>query len=139
MTTTSSNRRPTWDAWGLSLAAAVAIRADCSRRQVGAVLMTPDNTVVATGYNGAPPGAKGCLAGGCPRAASDAAPGSSYDTGPGTCIAIHAEINALLRASWAEQKWATLYITDAPCDGCWRIIKGSQVARVVWPEGEAKV
>jgi dCMP deaminase len=133
------DRRPDWDEWGLGLAHAVATRADCSRRKVGAVLMTRDHTVVATGYNGAPPRARGCLQGGCPRAHSDVPPGSSYDTGPGSCIAIHAEQNALLRASWDEQAGSTLYITDAPCDGCWRLIRGSRVARVVWPGGEAKV
>lgn len=134
--TTSS--RPSWDEWGLALAATVALRADCSRRRVGAVLMTPDHSIVATGYNGAPPGERGCLAGGCPRATSEVAPGSSYDTGPGACIAIHAEQNALLRASWAEQQDATLYITDEPCEGCWRIIRASPVSRVVWPGLEAR-
>jgi dCMP deaminase len=131
MTTTSS--RPSWDEWGLILALAVAARADCSRRRVGAVLMTPDHTIVATGYNGAAPGEQGCLAGGCPRALSGVEPTSSYDAGPGTCVAIHAEQNALLRASWAEQQGSTLYCTDEPCAGCLRTVKGSAVARVIAP------
>lgn len=131
--TMTSSVRPSWDEWGLAIARTVAERADCSRRRVGAVLMAPDHTIVATGYNGAAPGEVGCLAGGCPRASSNVAPTSSYDSGPGTCIAIHAEQNALLRASWAEQQGATLYGTDEPCAGCLRTIKGSGVARVVTP------
>lgn len=131
--TTISSDRPSWDAWALGLAEAVATRADCSRRQVGAVLLTPDRTVVATGYNGAASGERGCLAGGCPRAYSTVAPGSSYDTGPGACVAIHAEQNALLRASWAAQAAATLYVTQQPCVGCHRMILASRVARVVTP------
>lgn len=128
--------RPTWDEWGLELARTVALRADCSRRQVGAVLMTPDHSVVATGYNGAPAGQPGCLtAGACPRGRSDVAPGSSYDTGVGACIALHAEQNALLRASWSSMKGSTLYITDKPCDGCWRTISGTPIRNVVWPGG----
>lgn len=98
--------------------------------------MTPDHSIVATGYNGSPPGHPSCLAGACPRAESGVLPGSSYDTGPGACIAVHAEQNALLRASWHEQKDATLYSTYEPCDGCWKIINASPVSRVVWPGGE---
>lgn len=105
---------------------------------MGAVIMTPDHSLVAEGYNGAAPGKVGCLAGGCPRGQlgfEACPPGSSYDTGAGSCIAIHAEQNALLRASWAEQRGATMYVTDEPCVGCWRTIGGSNLHRVVWPEG----
>lgn len=126
--------RPTWDEWGLELARAVSLRADCTRRQVGAVLMTPDRSIVSTGYNGAPPGKPGCLTrGACPRGLSGVLPGSSYDTGAGACIAVHAEQNALLRASWDEMKRATLYITDEPCGGCWKMIKATPIKRAVWP------
>lgn len=128
--------RPTWDEWGLALAKTVALRADCSRRQVGAVLMTPDHAIVATGYNGAPSGAPGCLtAGACPRGLSDVLPGSSYDTGAGACIALHAEQNALLRASREDQFGSTLYITDEPCEGCRRMIAGTPIAWAIWPGG----
>lgn len=128
--------RPTWDEWGLEIATAVATRADCSRRQVGAVLITQDHCIVSTGYNGAAPGDRGCLAGACPRARTDVEPGSSYDTGPGACIAIHAEQNALLRASWADQARSTMYVTEKPCEGCSKAIRGSQIARVVAPNYE---
>lgn len=134
-----SDPRPSWDEWGLALAGAVALRADCTRRRVGAVIMTADHSIVAEGYNGAPPGKPGCLsAGACFRgrqSTDEVAPGSSYDTGAGTCIALHAEQNALLRASWADMVGSTLYITDRPCDGCLRTIIGTPLARVVWPEG----
>lgn len=133
-----TDKRPSWDEWGLILAAAVATRADCTRRKVGAVLMRPDHAVVATGYNGSPPGGPSCLAGQCPRGTKsleEVAPGSSYDTGPGTCIALHAEQNALLRASWDEMVNSTLYITDVPCDACSRMIAGTPIARIVWPNG----
>lgn len=145
--------RPTWDEWGLALAAAVATRADCTRRQVGAVIMTPDHSIVSTGYNGAPPGHPGCLtAGACPRgqANREDVPGyadprvvsgevapSSYDIGPGACIALHAEQNALLRASRADMVGSTLYITNEPCGGCWRMISGTPIARIIWPGGQA--
>lgn len=136
--------RPSWDEWGLMLATTVSLRADCTRRQVGAVLMDTGHRIVATGYNGAPSGDPGCLtAGACPRgrASVEEVPGfdqpgaSSYDLGPGTCIALHAEQNALLRASWDEMDGATLYITCEPCAGCLRMIQGTPIARIVTPDG----
>lgn len=126
--------RPSVDEGYLLIAQAVAARADCTRRKVGAVVVQGDR-IVATGYNGAPPGRPGCLsAGACPRGrltAEQVPPGSSYDTGAGACIAVHAEANALLRASWADLKGATLYVTDEPCDGCRRLIDATGIARVV--------
>lgn len=126
--------RPDWDAYFLGIAKAVSERGECSRSRVGAVLVK-DRRIRSTGYNGAPMGAPSCLGGFCPRASSNVAPGSSYDTGSGACIAIHAEANALLFASRDDCEGATLYITRSPCDGCFRLIKGSGVAIVVWPEG----
>jgi dCMP deaminase len=59
-------------------------------------------------------------------------PGSSYDTGPGSCHSIHAEANALLFAR-ASVKGGTLFCTDEPCGGCLKLIKGAGIARVVTP------
>lgn len=130
--------RPNWHDYYLGIARAVAARADCSRAQHGAVIVK-DGKIVSTGYNGAPSGAPGCLtAGACPRARlsyEELASGSSYDTGPGACIAIHAEGNALLRCSWADQQGATMYVTGACCGGCWKLVLGSGLSRVVWPDG----
>lgn len=128
--------RPSWDAHFLAIAEAVSGRADCSRRRVGAVLVR-ENRIVSTGYNGAPAGEIGCLAGGCPRARSDVAPDSSYDSGPGSCIAIHAEANALLYAGRDRCVGATLYVTAAPCPGCSKLIRAAGVNKVFTPTGPA--
>ena len=112
-----SNSRISWDDWGLALA-----------RQVGAVIVAPDKRVVAVGYAGAPPGELGCLtAGACPRATSGVAANSSYRN----CISIHAEVNALLRASWDDMVGATLYCTDEPCPDCAKVVSAAPLARVV--------
>ncbi|MER7445025.1 deoxycytidylate deaminase [Micromonospora avicenniae] len=147
--------RPDWDAYFLGIARAVAARADCTRRQVGAVVVR-DRRIVSTGYNGAPPGGPSCLRGECPRGLhfprldaagvaycvcgehewpcpNAAAPGSSYDTGPGACVAVHAEGNAVLYAGRDGCLGSTLYVTDEPCDGCSKLIKASGIARLVWP------
>lgn len=127
--------RPDWDEYFLGITQAVAARADCSRRQVGAVLVDQQGRVRGTGYNGSRPKGPSCLAGECPRGASGVAPGSSYDTGAGACVAIHAELNLMLYTSPDERQDGTIYITDEPCDGCLRILQGSGVSRIVWPAG----
>lgn len=130
--------RPNWHEYGLRMAATAALRADCTRRKVGAVLMLPDHSIVVTGYNGGPSKGSSCLAGECPRGRtsySDLPANSSYDTGGGTCVALHAEWNVLLRASWEQQQGSALYVTDEPCHICWSLIKGSGVNKVAWPDG----
>lgn len=70
----------------------------------------------------------------CPDAV---APGSSYDTGPGACIAVHAEMNALLDVdNRSRLDGATLYVTEEPCAGCLKILRSTALARVAWPEGD---
>lgn len=126
--------RLSWDEYFLAIAGTVSLRADCSRRQVGAVVVK-DHRIVSTGYNGSPPGWPGCATdGACPRARSGVEHGSSYDTGPGSCIAVHAEANALLYAGVDGCKGATLYLTTAPCDGCMRLIYAAGIVRIVWPD-----
>jgi dCMP deaminase len=156
--------RISWTQWAFGVAEAVSRRADCTRRQVGAVILDPDHRLVAAGYNGAPPGSKGCLSdSACPRGRhyrklnthapsvtgfatylcacgnpwpcdESAVPGSSYDTGKGVCVAVHAEGNALLDAR-CQIKGFTMYCTAEPCDGCLRLIRAAQLRAVYWPEG----
>ena len=159
---TDISARPSWNDYFLEIAEAVSRRGDCTRRQVGAVIVTQDHRIVSTGYNGAPPGDRGCLsAGACPRGQhlkiysrttiqverngmfsctcgnawpceQYVEPGSSYDTGAGACIALHAEQNALLYAFRAV-RGADMFITDKPCDGCLKLIRGAQIRFIVTP------
>ncbi len=127
--------RPGWDEYFLQIAVAVSQRADCTRRQVGAVIVK-DNRIVSTGYNGAPAGDPGCLSGVCPRGRlsyEEVAPMSSYDTGAGACISVHAELNAIIYGDYAKIRDATMYITCDPCNGCARVIRGAGIARIVTP------
>jgi dCMP deaminase len=127
--------RPDWSDYYLGIARAVAARGDCSRAQHGAVIVK-GHKIVATGYNGTPPGDKrSCLQGDCPRAllSYDELPsGSSYDTGPGTCISTHAEASALLRCSWDDMQDSVIYITGQPCAGCQKLIDSSGIKEVIW-------
>lgn len=142
-------------------------RADCTRRKVGAVIIEPvRHRIIGAGYNGAEPGGPSCLKGECPRGrhyqtslgtlpdggpwlssvcacgnpwpcADAVPPGSSYDTGPGTCIASHAEQNALADVTSPERlRGATMYVTEEPCAGCVRQIRNTtEIAAIVWPHG----
>lgn len=133
--------RPAFDDYFLNIAWAVSARADCRRRRHGAVIVTR-NRIVATGYNGAPAGKEGCLAGACPRGLlgyDEVASMTSYDEGPGRCISVHAEQNALLYSSRADVEGGTIFITGEPCPTCRRLIGGSGLVRAVWPGGEYAV
>jgi dCMP deaminase len=68
----------------------------------------------------------------CPEAVE---PGSSYDTGPGMCIAIHAEANCLVRAGKAA-RFMSMVITHEPCGGCVKLLKAAGLWHVYWPDGE---
>lgn len=140
-------------------------RADCTRRRVGAVIIEPRrHLVIGVGYNGGMPGGPSCLKGHCPRGRHypgkerwpdgntridvcacgedwpcphAVLPGSSYDTGPGVCIASHAEQNALANVTAPERlAGATMYVTAEPCAGCVRqVTNTTEIVAIVWPEG----
>ena|SRR5690606_4989496 len=125
--------KPSWSEYYLGVAEAASKRSSCVRAKVGAVIVSAENRVVSLGYNDAPAGKPGCEK--CPRRLSNVAPGSSYDTGDGVCHSLHAEQNALLFASRSACEGGTLFVTRAACDGCFRMIQGSGLSKVVTPEG----
>lgn len=134
--------RPGWPHYFMGITERVADRADCTRRRASA-LVVKDNRIISSGYNGAPAGQPGCLAGHCPRgqlSQEELAAYSSYDSGPGRCVAVHAEANALLYADRNGTEGATLYTWSSvargePCMGCWRLIMGAGISNVVFQVG----
>ena len=129
--------RPTWDEYYLAIATTVASRADCRRRQHGAVIVSPDHRPISFGYNGAPSGQPGCLEGACPRGRiayedlSSLAGGYDDPESPGYCISVHAEANAIILAGRDACKGATIYVTGKPCHGCEKLIAAAGIQRVV--------
>lgn len=131
---------PKWDEYFLTIASAVATRAKCRRRQVGAIIVDSERRLVSSGYNGFPAGIPDCLEGNCPRGLTrvgEIPPDSPYTdpNGPGFCPATHAELNALL-VSTKSSKGCTIYVTHSPCPDCQRLIASAGIIRVVWPGGE---
>ena len=112
--------RPGWESYYLGIAHAVAARGECTRRQVGAVIVH-HHSIIATGYNGAPPGWTSCLDGGCPRADSDATPGSGY--ADSKCVAIHA--NYWPEFAQAGKGGITLRHVLAHASGLYAVVWGS--------------
>jgi dCMP deaminase len=133
--------RPEWDEYFIHIAGAVSRRATCMRRKYGSVI-TKHNSIVSTGYNGAPRGMEDCLeVGECTREELEVPHGERYEL----CHSVHAEANAIIRASAEELDGATIYISgidgesgechSEPCMMCKRMILNSKIARVVYSDG----
>jgi len=106
---TKKQTRPGWDEYFINIAKAVSARATCLRRKYGAVI-TKDNIIVSTGYNGAPSGMKDCLeANKCTRQELQIPHGERYEL----CHSVHAEANAIIRASADELKGSIIYVSGA--------------------------
>jgi dCMP deaminase len=121
--------RPTWDEYFMSIARVVAMRSNCMKRKVAAIIVK-DMRVVSTGYNGTPRGAKNCNEGGCPRCNGMAASGTALDE----CLCCHGEENAITQAAYhgTSLKGSTLYTTFAPCLLCTKMIINSGIVEVVY-------
>jgi dCMP deaminase len=119
-------RRTDWDHYFLNIARETATRSNCVRRKHGAVIVK-NRRISSTGYNGPPSGHPHCDEGACPRADTESPSGWGYDT----CIAIHAEANAILYSSPVEREGASVYITGVPCFTCAKLIANSGITEVV--------
>lgn len=123
--------RPGWDEYFMSVAHTVRRRADCTRRQVGAILVR-DRRIISTGYNGTPRGARNCSEGGCKRCN-----GSEEEYPRGThldkCMCSHAEENAIVQAALhgIAVEGATMYTTNSPCTTCCKMMINAGVKKIV--------
>lgn len=99
----------------------------CAKRQYAALIVDTNHRVRGWGYNGGASGEPHCLDGHCPRLHEQRASGSTYET----CIAAHAEANAITNSDYADRIGATLYVNGPPCWGCATHILTARLARVV--------
>lgn len=131
------NNRPEKDQYYLSIAAQVASRSTCLRRQYGAVIVK-DDRIISTGYNGAARGEPNCCdVGECYRSRHNIPHGQCYEM----CKAVHAEMNAIIHGNPSDMVGATLYLagyengarlaSPQPCLMSSRAIKNAQIAKVV--------
>ena len=111
--------RPSWDQIWMDFAQSISQRSYDPRFQVGAVVITEDNSqVLAVGYNGNYSGG--------PNEVESEAPGQSG--------MLHAEINALLKMDYNNPKKKKLYLTLSPCRMCAKAIVNAGISEVVYAE-----
>lgn len=90
----------------------------CKRRQVGA-LIVKDKMIISDGYNGTPSGFE------------NVCEDENNQTYP---YVLHAEANAITKIarSGNNSENATLYVTDAPCIECSKLIIQAGIKRVIY-------
>lgn len=109
-----------WDAWYVLLADFIGQRSKDPSTQCGAVIVRPDKTIAATGYNG------------FPRAIEDK-PELLNDRAAKYARVIHAEMNAILTAKEPLTGY-TLYVSPMPCcERCAVHVVQAGIRRVVYP------
>ena len=111
--------RPSWDSIWMDMAKTIAQRSHHPTFQVGAIVVTEDNTqVLSVGYNGSYKGG----------------PNKPLSEEPGCSGLIHAEINALLKLDYNNPKKKKMYVTLSPCPDCARAIVNSNIDTVIYAE-----
>lgn len=96
----------------LDMADVARERSTCLRRTYGAVIVKND-TIVSTGYSGAPRGRANCIdLGFCKRQQLGIPRGERYEF----CRSVHAEQNAIIAASREQMLGATLYLVGREVD-----------------------
>ena len=123
----------------LDIAQTVAERSTCLRKMFGAIIVKNDS-IVSTGYNGAPRGRKNCSdLGVCMRDKLNIPRGERYEL----CRSVHAEANAIIAAPRDQMLDATLYMVGinsetgelesgtCSCMMCKRMIINAGISKVV--------
>lgn len=106
----------------MDIAKRTAQLSHCKRRQVGAILVSADeSSIISYGYNGTPFGYDNC----CEDSHNNTLP-----------IVIHAEINAITKAARLGHitEDAFLFVTLSPCINCALAIAQSGIKQVYYHE-----
>jgi len=109
--------RPGWDEYFLDIAHCVSARSHDGETRVGVVIVDENKRILATGYNGFPPG---CDDTKLPNLRPDKYP-----------FMVHAEMNAIA-SSRQDLRNSTLYVTWSPCRDCAKAIITAGVRSVVY-------
>ncbi|EKY00860.1 dCMP deaminase family protein [Porphyromonas catoniae] len=116
--TTIEEKQRALDKRYLRMARIWAENSYCERRKVGA-LIVKDKSIISDGYNGTPVGFENVC---------------EDEDGLTKRYVLHAEANAItkLASSTNNSSGATVYVTDAPCIECAKLIIQSHIVRVVY-------
>ncbi|MEG1742594.1 MAG: cytidine deaminase [Clostridia bacterium] len=123
----------------LDIAQTVAKRGTCLRRKFGSIIVKND-TIVSTGYAGAPRGRANCSdLQYCQREKMQIPRGERYEL----CRAVHSEANAIISASRETMLGADLYLVcinpfddsivagTCSCQMCKKLIINAGISRVI--------
>ena len=110
-----------WDEYFMGVAMLAARRSKDPNTQVGACIVSPDNIIISTGYNGMP---KGC--------SDDEFPWERTGEQTKYPYVVHAELNAILNASGRDLRGSKLYVALFPCNECAKAIIQSGVKEVLY-------
>lgn len=112
--------RPTFDEIAFELTRTIARRSTCPRLHTAAVIMTPDNRLVASGFNGSLPGLEHCDDVGC------------IVVGDHCVSTVHAEANAITQAAkyGPSVQGYSIYVLHQPCLTCTKLIIASGLVAI---------
>ncbi len=111
----------TWDEYFMGVAKLAACRSKDPSTQVGACVVSPENIIISTGYNGMP---MGCSDDEFPWARDGAETKYPY--------VVHAELNAILNANGRDLRGSRVYVALFPCNECAKAIIQSGIKEVVY-------
>ena len=111
-----------WDEYFMGIAMLAAKRSKDPGTQVGACIVSPDNIIISTGYNGMP---KGC--------SDDEFPWDREGPETKYPYVVHAELNAILNANGRDLRGSRLYVSLFPCNECAKAIIQSGVREIRYP------
>jgi len=110
-----------WDEYFMGVAMLAAHRSKDPSTQVGACIVSPDNIIISTGYNGMP---KGC--------SDDEFPWDREGEETKYPFVVHAELNAILNANGRDLRGSRIYVALFPCNECAKAIIQSGIREVVY-------
>ena len=110
-----------WDEYFMGVAKLAARRSKDPSTQVGACIVSQDNIIISTGYNGMP---KGC--------SDDEFPWDREGEETKYPYVVHAELNAILNANGRDLRNSRVYVALFPCNECAKAIIQSGVKEVVY-------
>ena len=111
----------TWDEYFMGIAMLAAKRSKYPNTQVGACIVSPDNIIISTGYNGMPTGCS-----------DDVFPWAREGEETKYPYVVHAELNAILNANGRDLRGSRLYVALFPCNECAKAIIQSGVKEVLY-------
>ena len=112
-----------WDEYFMGIAMLAARRSKDPSTQVGACIVSQDNIIISTGYNGMP---KGC--------SDDEFPWGREGNEAKYPYVVHAELNAVLNANGRDLRDSRIYVALFPCNECAKAIIQSGIKEIVYKD-----